>query len=420
MGERWELHLSPEQRRHLSLEEGEALRPLSCGAGAVLLERTGSEASRSWPRDRALVLTADVRAFSLADVLGWIHAASKSGFLAFDNGDHSKNVYLHRGEVVFAASNQKVDRLGECLLRAGTIAPEQYREAKKAYTESVHFGKVLVEKGFLSPQEIWNGVKHQVEEIVRSLFSYGAGTVLFWEGEVRPDNVVRLALPTQRLVAEGLRRRDDLLKLVVHLEDPAIRIEPVPGANLRGTEGAVYRGLECERGFPALCGRTGFDPLTCARAIQVLRMLGAVRLERREEADGDVVGAPVESDVRHGDDEAVRECVRLHAKLLSELSAPIVAVEGGERLAERLGQVVQEASARFPELLGGLEVGSTGSLDPEWLIERALRFPGERESEVRQALGELVSYLEFELVNHPRIDDPHVFLRAVDPLRDRL
>ena len=61
----------------------------------------------------------------------------------------------------------------------------------------------------------------QVEEIVRSLFSYDAGTVLFWEGEVRPDNVVRLSLPTQRLIAEGLRRRDELLKLLAWLEESA-------------------------------------------------------------------------------------------------------------------------------------------------------------------------------------------------------
>ena len=119
----------------------------------------------------------------------------------FEHLDHAKSIYIHRGEVVFAASNQQVDRLGEVLLRLSVITPEQFREAKAAYSPHAKFGRVLVERGFLSPRELWAGVKAQVEEIVRSLFAYGAGQVLFWEGEVRPDNVVRLSLPTRKLIA---------------------------------------------------------------------------------------------------------------------------------------------------------------------------------------------------------------------------
>ena len=82
--------------------------------------------------------------------------------------------------------------------------------------------------------------------------------------------------------------------------------------------------------------------------------------------------------------------------------------------------VIEEGAERFPEMLTGLEVAAGGVLDPEPAIERALRFPGDREREVCLAFGELVSYLEFELVNHPRIDEPEVFLEAVQGLRERL
>jgi hypothetical protein len=39
---------------------------------------------------------------------------------------------------------------------------------------------------------------------------------------------------------------------------------------------------------------------------------------------------------------------------------------------------------------------------------------------VDQALGEIVAYLEFELQNHPGIDDADPFLEAVEPLRAML
>jgi hypothetical protein len=209
--------LTPEQREWLGLAANDSIRLLTAGRRTIVLERfDGDSAALPWDRD--LVLIADVRAFPIADVLHLIHASGQSGFLFFENDSHEKAVYLHRGEVVFASSNQVVDRLGESLLRNGVITLEQHREAKRAYSPPDHFGKILVERGFLTPREVWNGVKAQVEEIVRSLFSYGAGTGLFWEGEVRPDNVVRLSLPTKRLIAEGLRRRDELLKLLAWLE----------------------------------------------------------------------------------------------------------------------------------------------------------------------------------------------------------
>ena len=62
-------------------------------------------------------------------------------------------------------------------------------------------------------------------------------------------------------------------------------------------------------------------------------------------------------------------------------------------------------------------MGQGGSLDPDILIDRALAYPGEREREVRLALGELVSYLEFELMNHPSIDRPDEFLEGLEGLR---
>ncbi len=409
--------LSSQQRKWLGIEEDESVRVLNTGTRTILLERSGLGGS-AVPWDRDLVMSLDVRAFSIADVLHLLHSSAKSGFVFFEDGDHEKSVYMHRGEVVFAASNQTVDRLGECLLRNGVITLEQHREAKSAYSPAARFGKILVERSFLTPRELWNGVKSQVEEIVRSLFSYSAGWLHFWEGEVRPDNVVRLSLPTRRLIAEGLRRRDELLRLLARLEAPGVKIVPVLGANaaLSGTERAVFESLPSAGSFPDVCQRAGIDPLSGARIIQHLRLIGSVK-----EIDGEDQPAGTEgTKPRQGDGDVVRDCVTAHLRLLSELAAPIVAVEGGEGLRLRLERVVEEVSRRTPELREGVEVGPAGGLAPDDLTERALRIPGDRKRKLRFALGELVSYLEFELPNHPKISEPEVFLEGVEELRGRL
>ena len=401
------VELPEELRLQLGLDGPAEVRVLAHGGRTLLLERVGGDGP-ALPWDRDLVLSADVRAFSLADVLQLVHAAGKSGFLYFEQGDCSKCVFLHAGEVVFASSNQRIDRLGESLVRRGVLSVEDHRDAQSDFAPPIQFGSFLVERGLLSPRELWNGVKHQVEEIVRSLFSFSAGRVFFWEGEVRPDNVVRLALPSGRLIEDGLSHRDDLLIFLAQLEDSRVRLEAVAGAeaHLEGTEAAIVRALAGVSTFGGVCREVGIDPLSGARTVELLDQMGALRIVRTE-ASADSTR----------EEDALRDCVRAHAKLLAELASPIVAVEGVEPVRQRLSEVAAEASQRHPELLAALDFGPGGVLDPEVLIARALRFPGEREREVRLALGELVSYVEFELMNHPGIEDAESFLEGMESVR---
>jgi hypothetical protein len=413
------LPLTPALRQALGLEAQDALRLLSLGRRTIQLEieRSGGDPAGpgSLPAGRPLVLCADVRAFSLADVLQLVHLPGKSGLLHFEHASTEKRVYLHGGEVVFARSNQRVDRLGECLVRRGVLNREQLKAAQDAHSalpSGTRIGRVLVEQNALTPKQLWEGVKAQVEEIVRSLFAFGAGTVLFFEGEVRPDNVVRLALPTQRLVEEGLSQRDGMLEFLAFLEDPKIQLVAVPEVceQLSGIERAIVEAAGSPTRFQRVCRSVGVDPLSCARTVQLLDEMGALKLARDS--------SPLEQrDTRVAVDDELRSSVRAHAKLLAELAAPIVAVEGGEGLRERLGRVVEEASRRHPGLLGSLELGPGGAFDPEDMARRALCFPGDREREIRAALGELVAYLEFELVNHPAVDDADSFLAALEPVR---
>ncbi|MEM9177993.1 MAG: DUF4388 domain-containing protein [Myxococcota bacterium] len=404
---------STESKQALGVAPDEGLRVLARSGRAILLER-GDASGTVVPWDRDLVLSSDVRAFALADLLSLVHDAGKSGYLLFQFEGEEKAVYLSRGEVVFAESNLSTDRLGACLLRSGLIDQAQLDLAERRYHPMTRFGKVVVELGILTPRELWNGVKTQVEEIVRSLFSYTGGWIHFWEGEIEPGNVVRLSLPTRRLIGEGLARRDDLLRFLARLEDPRTCI--LRGAETRApasdNERAILDALKVDDRFPAVCHRSGLDPRTAARTIQFLQLTGHVAIE---------VGVSAEQGPwTSADDDVVREAVELHAKLVFELAAPLIALDGARAVAERLDRILEESALRGRSLLEGVRVGDQGTLDPEALTHRALRLTGDRVREVDEALGELVAYLEFELKNHPQIDDCGPFLEAVDPLRAML
>jgi hypothetical protein len=410
------LDLEDALRRRLGLREDEGLRLIEVTRTSVVLERWHPDDAT--PRLGLPALRADVGTLPLADVLGAVHASGKSGLLTFRYRDHEKSIWFHRGEVVFANSNQRVDRLGECLLRAGVINLEQLREAERCFQPPERFGKVLVERGFLTPRELWNGVKYQVEEIVRSLFSYPGGITCFWEGDLQPDNVVRLALATSRLVEEGIQRRDELRRFLAVLEDPRVRLATAPHfrAPLAGNERALVDAIGSERAFSAVCEALDFDRESAARSIQLLRLVGAVRVLRSESRPGFLS----EADLDAPDDAALRARVRRLTKLVAELTGAIAAVEGPAGIQDRLARVLDDVTGRFPALLTGVGLGAGGGLDPELLADRATKLPGDREEQLVNALAELVAYLEFEVKNHPAIDDPDRLLGGLGDLREAL
>jgi hypothetical protein len=410
----WIESLAHAERERLGLDPKERLLAVDVSPGQLTLARV--RPGDDHPRRGRPALRAELSTLPLAVLLDALHAAERSGLLQYVHREHSKWIYLNRGEVVFAASNQRVDRLGECLLRAGVLTLDQLREAERRFTPPERFGKVLVEHGFLTPRELWNGVKYQVEEIVRSLFAMPAGTVWFWEGELQPDNVVRLSLETRRLVAEGIQRSEELRKFLNVLDDPCVRLARTAGFDgpLAGMERAIVETIEGERPFAGLCETLGLDREAAARSIQLLRLVGAVKLVRL---------APTEAG---GDGHRAAELDELRAqtlagvKLLGELYTRVREADRNASIDERLGRVLDDATGRFPALLTGLRMGPGGALDPEPIVDRAAKLPGDRAATVAAALGELVAYLEFEIMNHPHIKDPETLLRSLAPLRQML
>jgi hypothetical protein len=408
--------LDPSQREALGIAPGESVRVRLRGPRLLLAERRPAE-EPIVPPGRDLVLCVDVRGFPLPEVFGWIHAAGKSGLLHFGHDDHAKWVWIHRGEVVFAASNQRIDRLGHSLLRAGAISLDEMRDAERSFRSGERLGKILVERGVLSPRELWAGLQRQVEEIVRSLFSYPAGWLCFWDGEVQPDNVVRLSLPTQRLVQAGLRWRSELRRFVAALADARVRIEAVAHRrdSLGGTERLVFDALAEESAFGPLCRRVGIDPPTCARTLQLLHRAGAVRI-RRAEDDPDTT----QRVRRHDPSERLRVHVQDAVKLLGELAAAVDAADDGEGLRERFTGTIEEVAGPLP---GPARRGPPGPGRRARPGPAARARPGappgaaRRRARCARRPGRLPGVRGQE---PPRHRGPDAVLRSVEPLRAKL
>jgi hypothetical protein len=354
-------------------------------------------------------LVADLCVLSAAGLLSAIHERKRSGLALFRYRDQEKQVFLEAGEVIFASSNQTVDRLGECLLRTGAIKLADLEQAEREFKPGDRFGRVLVERGILTPRELWNGVRGQVEEIVRSLFSVPDGRMWFWDGEIRPDNVVRLSLETSRLILEGQQRCAELRRFLAVLDDPRVQLAQTNGSSrpsLAGSERAIFAAVGAGRAFRDVVAELRLDPESAARSVQLLRLVGALKLMRTSEVPP---AAPTSA--------ALRARVEAFAKLVDTIRGAIAQAEGDRAIDARLTRQLNELATRFPALLADLSLTASGGIDVEQWAERASRLPDSAEEVVTAVLSEIVTYLEFELVNHPKLKDAEGFLAGLGPLR---
>src|SRR5512135_1496594 len=114
---------------------------------------------------------------SLARLVNHLHEINATGTLALAREGITKRLFFKDGDIVFAASTDSEDRLGEMLLKARKINVRQFDAATRAVVKTGRrLGGLLVEMGYLKPKDLFWGVKFQVEEIVCGLFSWTDGT----------------------------------------------------------------------------------------------------------------------------------------------------------------------------------------------------------------------------------------------------
>lgn len=152
-------------------------------------------------------LKGNTKDISLAKMLVLLNRSRKTGTLSVSNGSITKNIYLNMGDVIFASSTYADDRLGEMLLKAGKITIEQYdKSVGILITSGKKLGAILVKFGYLTPKELFWGLKYQVNEIIQSMFLLEDAGYEFREGGIPAQEVIALKMSMGNLIYAGINR----------------------------------------------------------------------------------------------------------------------------------------------------------------------------------------------------------------------
>jgi len=167
--------------------------------------------NRADPRPgRAVGLAGTFEDFSvLASILEVMHVAKWDGAFHVCAGELHKILYLRRGVLLAARSNDPGDRLGQVMVERGMISEQQRSQCAEAIGEASRFGTVLVSRGILTNSGVYEGLRLQTEQIVSSMLALTHGRFYL----VQPLNMTEvpamLRLDVQQLLMDGMRQLDE-------------------------------------------------------------------------------------------------------------------------------------------------------------------------------------------------------------------
>jgi hypothetical protein len=164
---------------------------------------------------RRPVFETDLTQTPLPEILVTVYRHKAPGIIECRRGNEQKELYLDRGHIVFATSNQVRDSLGDRLLNEGLITREQYDESVRRLLHSdKRQGTILTEMRVLDPQPMFDAVREQIQEIVWSLFAWDGGTARFIPGRDLHREFVKLDIPIPQAIIEGARHAPDAKALL--------------------------------------------------------------------------------------------------------------------------------------------------------------------------------------------------------------
>jgi len=345
-----------------------------------------------------LILEGSLDAILLPDVLTFVSMIKKTGRLELHRDDVEITFYLKRGEVVFAQSTDREDSLGLFLLRNGKISQDQYDESARALKPGLKHGKLLVKMGYLTPKDLWWGVKHQVLDIIYSTFSWNSGTFLFYE---MPDSMVKQSIvigtSTTSLIMEGIRRLDEWARIKEKIPNKNLLIsrmevpqEILNELELSPVEQKILTQLKDNISVQDVIRISGLSEFDACRVLLTLITAQAILLHE-----------PAKEEAAETEDrEVLMEIISGYADLYESIFQDLKETVGLER-TQTIFREVQENQRSSSEVFEDITFDDSGSFDVGTILSNIADLPfEERKIILDDALNTFLSYLLFEVTQH--------------------
>jgi hypothetical protein len=211
-------------------------------------------------------LKGNLETFFLNSILQLLCDDQKSGVLQVKNHQKEVKIYFQDGEIVYATGNQRESRLGYHLQSKGAISRKKLHECLEAgQKQKKALGKVLVEKGYITAENLGKIIRDQIEEIIFDLFIWGKGDFEYKDANLNLQGMVITRLNVVKLLLEASRRIDEMSILRKNIPNDKVifttaeQVKDNTEIKLNANEWKALRLIDGTRSVRQFIEESGFD-----------------------------------------------------------------------------------------------------------------------------------------------------------------
>lgn len=170
---------------------------------------------------------------TVPDLIRSIVRSGETAVMTLDAIGRSDTIYFYEGRIVSAVSTDPDVGLAETLLKSGELNIQQYENAMERVVVARRIGGLLVELGYLKPEDLTRAIERQASAIVLNAMRYRTGSYTIEFTSTMPEGVVALPLATERLILDGVRAIDYWSLITRGVGRLERMLETVPGIDTR-------------------------------------------------------------------------------------------------------------------------------------------------------------------------------------------
>ena len=345
--------------------------------------------------DSSLTLRGRIEESSVPELLKSVLSSGETGVLTFTSGEITKSVFMHKGKVTYASSNDPDERLGECLLVRGKITAREYLEASKLIRPGRRLGVILIELEAIEAEELLPSLEQQVRDILLDVFTWTHGEYQLVMNQPGPEDVATLNLPWEGLVLDGIRRTRSWSRVWRALGD--IDSAPLPTGNtevlqkieLSDEEGDILAHVNGRATIDQICQASYLPHFETCRLLWAFQVLGLLRRGQASEA------AAQEEEKRELESELDLE--EVVERLNQTLSRVYSFLHGrlGEQVDELMTAALATTSGRYEALFYDVDLKQYGRADYDQMLANVADLPAaERRQLIVAGLKDLLGAVQ--------------------------
>jgi len=342
-----------------------------------------------------LTIRGEIETSSVPELLRSLLSSGETGVLTLRRGDVTKSIYIQQGRVVYAASNNADERLGESLVLRGKITARQFLEASKMIRPGRRLGGILVEMEALDPEDLVPAVERQVHDIMMELFDWTHGDYELVMKDMDPDQVLSLHISTENLILEGIRRSRSFSQVIRGIGDiDAVLVttgttEVLYKLDLTAEEQEILSHVNGRATVEQICDVSYLSNFETCRILWAFKVLGVIRRSGAEDAVA--VGDSALKQERELELEAIVEKFnQMFSRIYHFMKGRL-----GDGVDSFMDSCLEAVSRQYGALFDGVDLKDFGRADYEQMLANVADLPpDQRKSLMIAALNELVFVIQ--------------------------